>query len=349
MSINFSSVINNALSENMGIDIGSEVTRIYIQGRGLVLCEHTAAAVDTRNGEVIAYGDEAYAMLGKNPSGTRVILPVKNGCIADIGMTVKMLSEYVLRVYKKTLLKPRIITAVRSDLTEVQRRAIENALKDVGARSVYFIDAPVAAAAGAGCDIALPRAIFAVHIGASYCDMAAISLGRRISGSTLDIGGATLTEDIIRHIKKNHKLIIGHQTAENIKKKIGCAVSGDKTTVMNASGCDITTGIPGFVSVSREEIRECLYPSLTKISDSIKLAIKDAPTEILPDIIESGILLTGGGAMLCGLDDFLRTNLEMKVSTAANMTDCVIAGVGGELPKLDGQAAQGGKFYYELD
>lgn len=349
MSINFSSIVNNALSENIGIDLGSEMTRIYIQGRGIVLCEHTATAIDTRNGEIIAYGDEAHKMLGKNPMGTKVILPIKNGYIANIDMTVKMLSEYILRVYKKTLLKPRIIIAVRSDITVVQRHAIENALKDIGARCVYMIDAPIAAASGAGCDISLPRAMFAVHMGAGYCDMASISLGRRVNGSSIDIGGNTLTEDIITHIKKNHNLIIGFQTAENVKKKIGCAVSFDKIATMNVSGCDITTGVPRFVSVSSEEIKDCLSASLLKIADAIKLAIKDAPTEILPDIIDSGILLTGGGAKLYGFDKFLHTNLEMKVYNAANMTDCTITGIGKELSKLDEQSVREGKFYYEVD
>lgn len=350
MSINLGRLINNALSENVGIDIGSDTVRIYIQDKGLVLSEPSYVAIDTRTNEIIALGEEAYQMLGKNPANTKIINPIENGVVSDIDSAEKMLKTYLLRVYnKKTVLKPRMITGICSDNTEVQQHAIVNVLKNIGARKVYTLDAPLAAAVGAGCDISLARGLFVVHIGAGYSNIASISLGQCVVDTSLDISGNTFTDDIIKHIKNNHNLNIGVLTAEAIKKKIGCAYSFEKIMTMNVSGCDTTTGLPRFISVSSEEIKECLLASLLKIANAIKSVLKDTPPELQADILEDGILLTGGGSMLYGIDKFLRMNLGIKVFVADNASNCVIAGIGAELLKLDAQNPQGGVFYHAVD
>ena len=349
MSINFGYLINNTLSENVAIDLGTHMTSVYIQNKGIVFNEPSYIAVDTRTNEIIALGEEAYMMLGKNPANTKIINPIENGVVSDIEMTVKMLRAYLSKVYKKTVLKPRIITSIRSDMTEIQRHAIANVLKDVGARTVYTLDAPLSAAIGAGCDISLARGLFIVHIGAGYSDIASISLGQCVVHKSIDTAGNSLTNDIIKYIRKNHNLNIGFLTAEAIKQKIGCAYSFDKITSINVSGCDATSGIPRFISVTSEEIKDCLQASVLKIAATIKSVLKDTPPELQSDILEDGILLTGGGAMLYGLDKFLRMNLEIKVFSAENMQDCVINGIGAELTKLDLPNAQGGKFYHAAD
>lgn len=349
MSVNFGLLINNALSENMAVDLGSSMTSVYIENKGLLLKEPSSVAIDTRTNEIIAMGEEAYSMIGKNPLGTKIIHPVENGVVSDIDMTVKMLKSYISSVYKKTILKPRIITAIPSDITYVKRHAIANVFKDAGAREVYFLEAPPAAAIGAGCDISLARGLFVVHIGAGYSDIASISLGKCVTHKTIDIAGDTFTNDIIKYIKKNHNLNIGYLSAELIKKKIGCAFSFDKITSLNVTGCDTVSGLPRFISVTSEEIKDCLAGSVLKIANTIKSVLKDTPPELQSDILEDGILLTGGGAMLYGLDKFLRMNLGIKVFTADTPENCVINGLGNELSKLDLPNQQGEKFYYAAD
>lgn len=349
MNINFGYLINNTLSENVGIDLGSHNISVYIQNKGIVLNEPSYIAIDTRTNEIIALGEQAYLMLGKNPANTKIINPIENGVVSDIEMAVKVLRAYISKVYKKTVLKPRIITSIRSDITDIQRHAIANVLKDVGARAVFALESPLAAAIGAGCDISLARGLFVVHIGAGYSDIASISLGRCVVHKSVDVAGNSLTNDIIKYIRKNHNLNIGFLTAEAIKQKIGCAYSFDKITSFNISGCDASTGLPRFICVTSEEIKDCLAASVLKIANTIKTVLKDTPPELQSDILEDGILLTGGGAMLYGLDKFLRMNLGIKVFVAEEAQNCIINGIGTELVKLDIQNPQGGKSYYAID
>ncbi len=349
MRINFSYLINSTLSEDIGIDLGSFMTSIYIQNKGIVLKEPSYIALDTRTNEVVSVGTQAYEMIGKNPPCIKIVQPIENGVISDIELAVKMLKAFISRVYKQTVLKPRVMACVPSDSTEIERHAIVGVLKDSGAREVYLIDAPLAAAVGAGCDISLARGLLIAHIGAGRCDVSSISLGRSVIGKSINVAGNTFTEEIIKHIKNAHNINIGTLTAEAVKKKIGCAYPLEKLTTMNISGCDVTSGLPRFISVSSEEIRECLLSSLLKIANIIKTTLKDTPPDLLADILEDGILITGGGGMLYGLDKYLRMELGIKVFVIDDMQDCAIKGIGAELSKLDLTKAQGGKFYYAVD
>lgn len=347
--MNISLLINNALSENMAVDLGSHMTSIYVQNKGIVLQEPSYVAIDTRNNEIIALGQEAYDMIGKNPIGTKIIKPIENGVISDIEMTVAMLKAYISRVYKKTVLKPRIVTSVPSDATEVQKHAISNVFRDSGARQVYLLEAPLAAAIGAGCDISLARGMLVIHVGAGSCDVASISLGSSVVHKSINVAGEAFSEDIIRYIRKNHNLNIGYLTAEAIKENIGCAYSFDRIATMNISGCDANTGHPRFITINSEEIKESLAGSVLKITNTIKAVLKDTPPELQADIAEDGILLTGGGAMLCGLDKFLRMNLGIKVFVANDIKNCVINGLGAVLPSFDQPNSQEGNFYYAAE
>ncbi len=349
MRANLKFLINSTLSEDMGIDLGSHNTLIYIQNKGILLNEPSYIALDTRTNELVAIGSEAYEMIGKNPRFTKIICPIENGVVTDIDLAVRMIGEFINIVYKKTLLKPRIMASIPSDLTEIERHSIIEVLRLSGARAVYLIDAPLAAAVGAGCDISLARGMLVANIGAGRCDVSSISLGRAVTKKSIRVAGNTFTHDIIKHMKNTHNINIGYQTAENIKKTIGCAYPLEKIASMNISGCDATSGMPRFISINSEEIRECLMSSVMKISDLIKTVIQDTPPDLISDITDDGILITGGGAMLFGLDKFLRMELGLKVFLADNMQGCVINGIGSELSKLDLPDAQGGKFYNALD
>ncbi len=349
MGTNFKSLINSTLSEDMGIDFGSHNTLIYILNKGIVLDEPSYIALDTRTNELIATGTKAYEMLGKNPKFTKIVCPLENGVVTDIDLAVRMLSEFIKQVYKKTLLKPRIMASVPSDLTEIERHSITEVLRLSGARAVYLINSPLAAAIGAGCDISIARGMLVANIGAGRSDVSSISLGRSVVGKSINVAGNTFTYDIIRHIRDAHNINIGFPTAESLKKTIGCAYPLEKLTTMNVSGCDKTSGLPRFISINSEEIRECLMPSVMKISSLIKTVIEDTPTELISDITDDGILITGGGAKLMGLDKFLRMDLGLKVYVTENMQGCVVNGLGEELLKLDLPDSQGGKFYYAID
>lgn len=349
MRTNFKSLLNSTLSEDMGIDFGSHNTLIYIKDKGVVLDEPSYIALDTRTNELIAIGNEAYEMIGKNPKFTKVLCPIENGVVSDIDLATRMLRTFFSKIYKKTVLKPRIMLSVPSDLTDVERHSITEVLRLSGAREVYFINSPIAAAIGAGCDISLSRGMLIANIGAGRSDVSSISLGRSVVGKSIKTAGNTFTEAIIKYVKNTHNINIGYQTAENVKKTIGCAFPMEKITSMNISGCDAANGLPRFISINSEEIRECLSSCLIQVCDLIKTVITDTPPELISDITDDGILITGGGAMLYGLDMYLKNELGLKVFVTENMLSCVIDGIGIELSKLDLSDAQGGKFYYAIN
>lgn len=349
MRTNFKTLLNSTLSEDMGIDFGSHNTLIYIKDKGIVLDEPSYIALDTRTNEIIEIGTKAYEMLGKNPKFTKILCPVENGVVSDIDLATRMLRTFISKVYKKTVLKPRIMLSVPSDLTDVERHSITEVLRLSGAREVFFINSPIAAAIGSGCDISLSRGMLIANIGGGRSDVSSISLGRSVVGKSIKTAGNTFTDAIIKYIKNTHNINIGYQTAENVKKTIGCAFPMEKLTSMNISGCDAANGFPRFVSVNSEEIRECLMSSISRISDLIKTVITDTPPELISDITDDGILITGGGAMIYGLDMYLKNELGLKVFVTRNMQSCVIDGIGAELSKLDLPEVQGGKFYYAVD
>lgn len=345
MRINFGTIINSTLSKDIGIDIGSYKTAIYIKGEGIVLNEPSYIAVDSKTNEVVSCGQEAFDMIGKNPPIIDIVNPVKNGIVSDIELATKLLKIFISRVYDNTLLKPRVIANIPTGSTEVERHAMSEVLKSAGARAVYLLESPITAGLGAGCDVSMARGLFVVDIGAGTSDISTISLGNNVVGESINVAGDVFTNDIIRHIKSAHNLNIGFLTAESIKKTIGCAYPMEKSASISISGCDVTTGLPRFMSIGSEEIRESLLPSISKITNVIKNTLKNTPTKLQKDILEDGILLTGGGAKLWGLDKYLRQELEMKVFVIDDMENCTINGIAKQLLSLDSNVTEE-KFYY---
>lgn len=346
MNINF--LLNNTLSTDIGIDIGTETTLIYIAGQGLVLKEPSYIAYDHCSENIAAVGTQAKEMLGKAPQCVKIVKPIANGVISDRDMACKMISRFISSICQKTILKPRVIASVSMDSTQVEQRALCDVLKDAGARDVFLIEEPLAAAAGAGCDISLARGMLIADIGAGSCDVASISLGSAVIGKSITTAGDSFTLEIIKYMKSSYNLEIGILTAEKIKNQIGCAYPFETIQSMSVYGSDITSGLPRSANVSSEEIREILTPLLYRISDIIKTTLEDTPPELQSDILEDGILLTGGGAKLHGIDRWLRMEMGIKVFVTENMEECVINGIGAELSKLDLPGSQTAKYYYSL-
>lgn len=346
--MNFNFLLNNKLSVDMAIDAGTDMTLIYLRDNGIVLKEPSYIAYDINTGKIQAVGYEAYEMYQKAPPCIKVIKPLSEGVISDYDMACKMLRSFIASVCKKTFLKPRIISSVPSGSTEIEKKAICDALKEAGAREVYLMEEPLCAAAGAGCDISLARGLLIADIGGGRTDTASISFARPVISKSVTVAGNTFCEEIIKYVRKNHNLNIGEVTAENIKKELGCAYPFDLSKSMEVSGCDITTGFPCTITLSSEEIRETLTPFLKKIADLIKTTLEETPPELQSDILEDGILVTGGGAMLFGIEKYLRMETGLKVFVTENMDECVIKGVGAQLEMLDAPANTSDRFFYSI-
>lgn len=344
MNINY--LLNNTFSQDIAIDIGTDTTLIYIQGKGIVLKEPSCIAFDKSAGTVEATGSEAKQMLGKSPKMIDIVRPIENGVISNYSMAEKMIKKFLTSVYEKTVLKPRIIASVPSGSTDVEQRAMCGMLKDAGARDVYLIEAPLAAASGSGCDISLARGMLIVDIGGGRCDAASISLGASVIKKTATAAGNRLDREIIKYVKEQHKIIIGDNTAEKIKCEIGCVYPFEISKNAEVYGSDTMTGLPKSVIINSEEIREVITPHVREIAGLITGVLEDTPPALQSDIMEDGILLTGGGAMLHGIDRFLRSETGIKIFTTEKSDECVINGVGGELIKLDNSAAD--KYYYTI-
>ena len=344
MNINY--FLNNTFSQDIAIDIGTATTLIYIQGKGIVLNEPSVIAYDRAADTVEAVGNEAKQMLGKSPRAIDVIKPVENGVIADYSMAERMIKRFLTAVYEKTVLKPRIIASVPSASTDVEQRAMCGMLKDAGARDVYLIEAPLAAASGAGCDISLARGMLIVDIGGGRCDAASISLGASVIKKSISTAGDRLDDEIIRYAREEHRIVLGKNTAERIKCEIGCVYPFELSKNAEAYGSDTVSGMPKSIMINSEEIREIITPYVKEIAGLITGVLEDTPPALQSDIMEDGILLTGGGARLYGIDKFLRSETGIKIFTTENSDECVVNGAGGELIKLDNPSAN--KFYYSI-
>lgn len=342
-------LLNNAISCDMAIDPGTDVTLIYVRGMGIVLKEPSYIAYDVNTKKIQAVGSEAYEMLGKAPSCIKVVKPLEAGVISDYEMACKMLKYFINNACtKKILLKPRVIASIAADSTEIEKKALADALREAGAREVYLMEEPLAAAYGAGCDISLARGMLIADIGAGGCDVASISLGRSVISKSVKVGGNAFTENVIQYIKKNYNLNIGYITAEKIKREIGCAYPFDLSKTMQVTGCAVSNGLPGTIYVNSEELRESFLPLLKKVAETIKTTLEDTPPELQSDILEDGILITGGGALMYGLEKWLTAETGIKVFTTDKMDECVINGVGEQLSMLDISGEQPDKYYYAI-
>ena len=320
------------LTNDVAIDLGTNNTRIYY--KGTIIDEPSVIAYDSLDGHIVALGSEAYDMLGKNPETITVALPLANGVINDFELAAQMINGFLGKVMG-TVIKPRVMISVPCGITDVERRAVCDAVKMSDIRDVYVIETPIAGAIGAKCDVSLARGMMLVDIGGGTCDIAAISLGQTVNGKSLKIGGNDFTKKIIDYMLEKHGMKIGYHTAEKIKTEIGCVVSRDRDETILVKGYNTKTKKPDSMIVHSEETREAFLGLVSKIVAEIKATLDETPTELLGDILEDGILLIGGGATLFGLAKKLRIDLGMKVFLAEESDLCVVRGAGLVCESLD--------------
>ena len=321
-------------SKDIGIDLGTANVLIYIKGEGIILNEPSVVAYDEENGKLLAVGSEAREMLGRTPGKVKAIRPLKDGVIADFETTEIMLDYFIKKILGRNIfLRPRIVICCPTNITGVEKNAIREAAEKTGAKKVYSEEEPKAAAIGAGLDISVPSGSMVVDIGGGTTDIAVLSLGGIVSSASIKIAGNTLDKDITKYIKDKYKLLIGERTAEEIKIKIG-TVFEDKNTKMSVRGRNLVTGLPHTIQITSSEIKEALLDSVYQIVRTVKNVLEQTPPELSADIIEKGIVLTGGGALLNGLDKLLEKELKVNVKVAENPLSCVAEGTGILLSNL---------------
>ena len=323
-------------SKNLGIDLGTANTLIFMKNKGIIIREPSVVAVDTRTNTVKSVGKEAKGVIGRTPGSITAVRPLKNGVIADFDITTTMLQKFIQKaINKKTLFKPKIIICIPSGVTAVERRAVKEATEQAGAKKVYIIEEPMAAAIGASLPVAEPTGNMVVDIGGGTSEVAVISLGGIVAAQSVRVGGDKFDSDIINYIKKKYNLLVGESTAENIKIQIGSAYPFEVEEYMNIRGRNLLNGLPENIEVSSAEIREALKESVEKILESIHMTLEKTPPELSADIIEQGITLTGGGALLRHLDKLINKKTKMPVNIAQDPLDCVAKGTGAVLDNID--------------
>ncbi len=317
------------LNRDIGIDLGTANTLVYVRGKGIVMREPSVVAVDVKKDEVMAVGREAKDMIGRTPGSISAVRPLKDGVIADFEVTSAMLRYFIKRALKNTFFsRPRLIVCIPSGVTEVERRAVNEAARNAGAREVELIEEPMAAAIGAGLDVAEAAGCMVVDIGGGTSEVAVISLGDIVTAQSVRVAGDDFDEAIISYIKKKYNLLIGERTAEDLKITLGSAFPYENETSMDVKGRNLVDGLPKNIVVSAEEVREALADPVGSIVDAIKSTLERTPPELSADIIDNGIMLTGGGALLRGLDMLINRETGMPVHVAEDPLDCVVNGTG---------------------
>jgi rod shape-determining protein MreB len=320
---------------DMAVDLGTANTLVYVRGRGIVLSEPSVVAIDERSGEVHAVGVEAKRMLGRTPGTISAIRPLKDGVIADFDVTEQMLRHFIQKVHQHRFAHPRVVVCVPSGVTGVEKRAVEEATLSAGAREAHLIEEPMAAAIGAGLPVSEPTGNMIVDVGGGTSEVAVISLGGIVVSQSLRVGGDEMDEAIIGHVKKEYKLLIGQQTAEEIKLEIGSAFDLREEFHAEVRGRDMLTGLPKTVVLSSEEVRHALEEPVSQIIDAIRSTLDKTPPELAADIMDRGIVLAGGGALLAGLDERLRHETQMPSHLAESPLTCVAVGSGRSLEVLE--------------
>lgn len=323
-------------SKEIGIDLGTANTLVYLKGKGIILREPSVVAINNNTGEVLAVGLEAKQMIGRTPGNITAIRPLKDGVIADFETTQGMLKYFIRKsVGSSPFAKPRIIICVPSGVTEVEKRAVVDSAMSAGAKEAFLIEEPMASAIGAGLPVAEPSGSMVVDIGGGTCEVAVISLGGIVVSRSLRIAGDEFDDAIIHYIKKEYNLMIGERSAEDIKLKIGSAYPLPQEETYVVSGRDLVTGLPKELSISSLEVREALREPVNAVVDSIKYTLEKTPPELAADIMERGIMLTGGGGLLRGLDKLINGETGIPVYIAENTLDCVVLGTGKVLEEID--------------
>lgn len=326
----------NLNSKDIGIDLGTANILVTLKGKGIVLNEPSVVAIDKKSGQIMATGAEAKEMLGRTPDSIKAVRPLQDGVIADFSATELMLKNIISKVCRQyNAGKPRIVVGVPSGITEVEERAVEEATIQAGAKEVYLIEEPMAAAIGANLDVAEPSGSIVVDIGGGTTEVAVISLGGIVVSHSLRVAGDELDQDIVSYIKREMNLAIGETTAEQLKIHIGCALPLMTELSMEVSGRDLNTGLPRNVVVTSSQIQEAIAFSINEIVDIVKVTLEKTPPELASDIMEKGIVLAGGGALIKNLDKLLSEKTGMPVYVAENPLDCVVKGTGKTLEDLE--------------
>ena len=321
--------------QDVGIDLGTATVIVYIKGKGIVLREPSVVAVDNNSGDVLAVGGEARKMLGRTPGNIIATRPLREGVISDYTVTEKMLKYFINKVCGKFIFAPRIMICIPSQVTEVEKRAVIDAASQAGARKVYLIEEPIAAAIGAGIDISKPCGNMIVDIGGGTTDIAVISLGGSVVSTSLKVAGDKLDEAIVKYIKRKHNIMIGERTAEDLKINIGCVYPKIQDVEMDIRGRDLSTGLPKTITVYSSEMLEALIEPAMMFVDEVHSVLERTPPELAADISDRGIYMTGGGCLVDGLDKLLQEKTGINVMIAEDAISCVALGTGKALDNLD--------------
>ena len=329
--------------QDIGIDLGTATVIAFVKGKGIVLREPSVVAVDSNTNDVLAVGREARRMLGRTPGNIVATRPLRDGVISNYTVTEKMLKYFISRVCGRSIFSPRIMICIPSQVTEVEKKAVIDAATQAGARRVYLIEEPIAAAIGAGIDISKPCGNMVVDIGGGTTDIAVISLGGSVVSTSLKIAGDKFDEYIVKYIKKKHNIMIGERTAEDLKINIGCVYPKMQDTEMDIRGRDLVDGLPKTVTVYSSEMLEALIEPALMIVDAVHSVLEKTPPELAADISDKGIYMTGGGCLVDGLDKLLQEKTGINVMIAQDAISCVALGTGKALDTLDSLDAKRGR------
>lgn len=323
------------MARDIGIDLGTANVLVHVKGKGIVLNEPAVVAIDTQTNEVLAVGEEAYMMVGRTPGNIRAIRPLQGGVIADFDVTEAMLSHFIDKLNVKGFLsKPNILICCPTNITAIEQKAIIEVAEKAGGKNVYLEEEPKVAAIGAGMDIFQPSGNMVIDIGGGTSDIAVLSMGGIVTSQSIKIAGDTLDNDITQYVKKKHNLLIGERTAENIKKEVGVIFESDRNDTMEVRGRDVVSGLPRTITISSFEVMEATRESMMVVVQQAKDVLEQTPPELSADIIDRGIILTGGGAKLDAIDVLFSEELKVPVFIAENPLDSVALGTGILLENL---------------
>jgi len=320
---------------DIGIDLGTATVLAYVKGKGITLREPSVVAVDKLTNEVLAVGQEARRMLGRTPGNIVATRPLKDGVISDYTVTEKMLKYFINKICGRTIFSPRIMICIPSQVTEVEKKAVIDAATQAGARRVYLIEEPIAAAIGAGIDISKACGNMVVDIGGGTTDVAVISLGGSVVNTSLKVAGDKFDEAVVKYIKRKHNVIIGERTAEDLKINIGCVYPKIQDVEMDIRGRDLSSGLPKTITIHSSEMLEALIEPAMMVVDAVHSVLERTPPELVADISDKGIYMTGGGALVDGLDKLLQEKTGINVMIANDTVSCVALGTGKALDNLD--------------
>ena len=330
-------LLSDVLANDIAIDLGTANTLLFVRGRGIVLSEPSIVAFDRNHRSVIAVGQAAKAMLGRTPGNIEVVRPLKDGVIADFDVAQTMLRELIAQVHsRRRLVRPRIVVGVPSGITQVEKRAVREAATQAGARAVYLVEEPMAAAIGAGLKIQEPGGHLIVDIGGGTTEVAVISMSGIVQCRSVRTAGDEMNDAIIQYIRKHYNLMVGERRAEEIKLALGASDPGrQRPRTIEVKGSDLVSRVPKTITMNEDEVREALYDCISTIVETVRTCLERTPPEISADMLDNGVTLTGGGALLTGLDDIIRKETYLPVTIAANPLSCVALGVGALLDDID--------------